>query len=221
VIIWPRTVLPPRSAQADPLPVTTSGPASLSGVRQVVAAPAAVWVITLQSIPVASVAQRLTFRALGAQIQGRANPVLVPVFDRVELRGSGSGVTYTAPHSDDSSHSDGSLYASGGSQAVVAAAASMGDVALSVTIVLGSLEAGQHLSIGNRLYRVARVDAVSGSTLDLIVWPPLRDDVVAGSEIELDNPVCKCRLYDDAGMNVTLEYGRTAFPTVKFLEDIT
>jgi hypothetical protein len=82
-------------------------------------------------------------------------------------------------------------------------------------------EPGQHVSIGLRLYRIKSIVNVTGNRTTCTFWPPAREDILAGAECEFDKPVCKVRLIDDAGLDLTLDTGRHGFPSITFIEDPT
>lgn len=220
-VYWPRGLLVPRHASINPAPATVAGVASLSGFRQAVASPAGVWLIVYDAIKVGQ-AQRLLWRALAAQIEGRANPIILPVYDREDLRPLGTAAAATAAHGDGAVHGDGTHYRSRRTQVVAAVAAARGAVRLTTTTLLGAtLHPGQHFSIGQRLYRIKAVEALSGANTTFTFWPPAREAILAGAEIEFDEPVCKVRLAEDGGMDLALDTGRHAFPSLTFIEDPT
>lgn len=219
VVIWPRSLFPPRHVAINPAPVTLSGPVSLSGFRQAIASPAAVWAIKYDLMRVTQ-SGRLPWRALAAQIEGRATPIVLPVYDREQLRPLAALASGGVTHSDGSSLSDGSLYRGGRVQVIAAAAAVAGAATLDVErIASGTLRPGMHFSIGLRLYRIKSVLSASGAMATLGIWPTLREAVLAGAELEFDEPVCKVRLADDGGLDLTLDTGRHALPSVSFIED--
>lgn len=218
-VYWPRGILVPRHAHINPAPATVAGVAALSGFRQAVASPAAVWSIAYDAIRVGQ-DQRLVWRALAAQIEGRASPIVLPIYDRADMRPLGASVALTAPHGDNAAHDDNAPYVSRRSQVLAAGAAARGASRLTATTILGAaLEPGQHFSIGHRLYRIKAIEAVVGASTTVTFWPTAREAILAGAELEFDEPVCKVRLAEDSGMDLALDTGRHAFPSVAFIED--
>ena len=222
MIVWPRHTLLPRVARSRAATPTISGAASLSGFRQAVASPAAAWRISFNAVPVITVAEEMIRRVLAGQIKGRATPILLPVHERPEFKSAGSGVAVSSPHDDTAPFSDGSLYVTAGSAAIVVGAAALGATSLTIRVVAGDpLRAGQHVSIGVRLYRIVSIESVDGDDHEVTIWPPARDDIADGADVELDDLVLKVRLADDLGLAVTSERGRFAHMTVSFIEDPT
>lgn len=220
LVIWPRSLLQPHSGAPNMAPATIAGPAALSGDRQTVASPAAVWVFKYEAIRVRQ-AQVLLWRALAAQVEGRTTPILLPVYDRDRNRPLGVAAGVATGHGDGSTFGDGSSYASNRAQFLAAAAVARGAIRMTATKILGTaLEPGQHFSVGYRLYRIKAIEAVAGADTTFTFWPPAREAIIAGSEMEFDAPVCKVRLTDDRGLDLDPELGRHAFPTVSFMEDV-
>lgn len=219
-IVWPRDLLRPRSVAVDSAPRTTGGAASLSGITQAVAVPAGVWTIRYDKFPVLTPDRVLAWRALAAQIEGRANRVVVPVWASVLMRDPPADPDPVA-HDDGAFFSDGSGYL-GSPFDITVAAAALGATAVTLAVARAPVEiaAGQDFSIGLRLYRIAALeDAGDGVHFAATVWPPLRDDVPAGSVAEFWRPVCQCRLASDKEMALPLDLGRFGTPSVSFIED--
>ena len=66
-------------------------------------------------------------------------------------------------------------------------------------------------------YRVLTFDPDTGA---MKFRPPLREAVVAGTELNFDDPVCRMRLASDDAMDLELALRRFGNPTVNFLEDV-
>lgn len=221
IIYWPRGILKPRHAPADPAPATIAGPAALSGFRQVVGSPAAVWSIAYNQISVSGNAVKI-WRALAAQIGGRANSIVIPIYDRERLRLVGIDEIDDEPHGDGEPLSDGAEYTSHRTHVIATADVARGAIRMTVeTILGGEIEPGHQYSIGHRLYRVMAIEAVDGAETTFTFWPTARDAIIAGAELEFDLPVCKVRLLADDAMNLALENGRNGFASIAFIEDPT
>ncbi|MDE4556455.1 hypothetical protein [Sinorhizobium meliloti] len=76
---WPLDILPPREIVADIAPRSMAAPAAVSGVQQVVASDAGLWKVALGGIPVVNGNAVLTWRAIAATLEGRIQPILVPL----------------------------------------------------------------------------------------------------------------------------------------------
>ncbi len=218
---WPCHVLKPRDVSFDIAPRSLAAPAALSGFGQVVASDAGLWKATFANIVVRSRQTVLAFRALGTLLEGRVNPVIVPLCRAWQPIVPGVEEADPVPHSDGAFFSDGTGYTTGTMSVQTTAAASVG--AVSIPIALGwpaEIEAGQHFSIGDRLYRIRSVTWASDLAATLTFRPPLRDFVALGAYLEFDDPVCRMRLATDREMDLTLELHRFGQPTVNFVEDL-
>jgi len=100
------------------------------------------------------------------------------------------------------------------------------DAAGAVTVnmqaaAIGDVQAGQHFSIDERLYRITGVTDNGGGNFDLSIWPPLRKAIAVGDWMEFDDPTCRMRLASDQEMNLDLQSRRFGNPTVRFVEDLS
>jgi len=218
-VIWPSAILKPRHVSIVPAHATTAGPVALSGYRQAVESPAGVWSATMSGFRIVSPAEIKMWRALSVQIKGRVTPVVVPVFDRDELLPIIGPPGYV-PHSDGSTHSDGTLYRTGRAQVITDQVVARGAVSMRVELIsAAAIEPGMHFSVGHRLYRVESITAIAGSKTTMRFWPMAREAMIAGAELDFDTPVCKVRFVDDGVMDHVLDHGRTSFPQIRCIED--
>lgn len=216
-IRWPCLALVSQDIAFNIASRSLSGPASVSGVSQVVASDAGIWTARLGNIVILSRDHVLAFRALAALLDGRLGTILVPAsraFQPVptEARGAYEAVV----HDDGATFSDGSGYRNRVIDVVAAAAAPARATTMTVEVrVAGDIQPGHYFSIDERLYRVRSFDAASGA---LGFRPVLREAVAAGTPLEFDDPVCRMRLAGDAEMDLELAMRRTALPSVNFIE---
>jgi hypothetical protein len=215
-------VLRPTSVSFDIAPRSLAGPASVSGFGQVVSSDAGIWKATLGGVLIKNKQHVLAFRAIANLLEGRLNPIIVPLcrmFQPVPDGAVKEGLYEPIPHSDDAPHSDGTGYVGQVIDVVAAADAPLRAVSMTVAVnYAGEIQAGQHFSIGDgRLYRVRTFDADTGA---LTFRPPLREAVTAGEQLEFDNPVLRCRLATDGEMDLELRGRKFANPTVNFIEDL-
>jgi hypothetical protein len=218
-IRWPCDVLRSQNIAADIAPRSLAAPSSVSGVAQVVASDAGIWKVTLGNVLVRDRASVITFRAIANLLEGRLNPILVPLCRAYQPVPAGSVGLYEAvPHSDDAFFGDDTGYVGRVIDVVTvgtwAARAVSGFVAVNYA---GTIEPGQHFSVGERLYRVRTFDPDIGA---MTFRPPLREAIPSGTNLEFDDPVVRCRLADDAGMDLDLSMRRFAQPSVSFVEDL-
>lgn len=221
---WPST-LTPQNVAFDIAPRTLAAPSSISGITQVVASDAGIWKATLGEIDIRRREQILAFRAIGVRLEGRLNPIVVPLCGAWQPRppgpADGSSLLAAVPHSDEAFFSDGSGYV--GIVNSVSLADALAVRATTADIVIdagGTIEPGQHFSIGNRLYRIRSVDYTSETEATITFRPPLREAADAGAALEFDDPVCLMRLATDNEMDLELALHRYGSPTVTFLEAV-
>lgn len=221
--LWPVNVLRPQRLSFDLAYRSLAGPSSISGVGQVVASDAAIWKAAFEQVIIRKgTSAVLAFRAISTLLEGRLNPVIVPVcpayqpFDP-EWRGVLNGV----PHSDRSPFSDGGLYRSRLIDIRLSSNIPLRGTTANVSIIVGvNLQPGQHFSIGDRLYRIRTVQMTGENTATITFRPPAREPVSAGTELEFDRPVCRMRLASDSEMDLSLDTNPWAYPSVRFIEDV-
>lgn len=191
---WPVSVLKPRNVTRHLAPRTTAGTVSASGFTQRVSVPAQAWVITYEGILVATEEQVRLWDSFGTYLEGGAVPVLVQLVGDPGTPGP-----------------DG----------VAVGDAAAGVVSLRVSRVGAAVLAGQHFTIGERLYRVLGVTVFGGDQYDLFFRPPLREPSLNGYLVSFNNLLVKCRLATDDEMILKLEPGRIGVGNVRFFEDPT
>lgn len=220
-LMWPMQVLRPRVVAFDIAPRSLAGPSSVSGAGQTVASDAGLWKVTLGDILVHNRQERLAFRAISTLLEGRLNPILIPLCRGDQPVPAGAveaGLYGTVPHDDDTPFSDGTEYAGTVIDVVAASDAAFRAVSMTITVnYAGDIESGQNFSIGERLYRVRTFDP---DTNELTFRPPLREAVTIGDQLEFDSPIGRFRLASDAEMDLELAMRRNGSPTVSLIEDV-
>lgn len=220
-IRWPIGILPARDVSFDIASRSLAGPTSISGKTQTVSTDAGLWKATLGSILIRDRNSRLAFRAIANLLEGRLHPILVPVCraDQPVVDGI-DGLYDEVPHSDDAFFDDDTGYV-GGSIEVLSAAMAVRAVSGAITIAYGgTLEPGQHFSVGERLYRLRTVEYTGTNTANITFRPPLREAVAYGDYLEFNDPVCRMRLVSDDQMDLELQLRRFGSPSVSFIEDV-
>lgn len=210
---YPKTVLPPRKVIPDIVPGTMDGGRGTPAAEQFSALDLGYWMIDLQEIPLASGPQKLAWRALSLNLQGRLGYADIPTYeDDVAPWPEFDGVPVTpdmATFSDGTIFSDGTWFddatiigrisvsaAAGGTQVVIDMSASPWPTQ--------PLDGGMDFSVKGatltRLYRISTVVAVVGDVFTVNVEPPLREAIRAGANANFEDPRCTCRLVDDQQM---------------------
>lgn len=224
-IRWPCSVLRAQNIAVDLDSRTLAGPASVSGATQVVSSDAGIFKVTLGGVVVKTRQQVLVHRAIAALLEGRLGSILIPICraygpsSNAILMDDQEALFNPVPHSDDSYFDDDTGYVGSLTDVVLAADAAVRATTLNVTVnyAADDIQPGEHFSLGERLYRIRSYDADTGV---MTIRPPLREAVPAGDELNFDDPVVRCRLASDDGMDLELSLRRFATPTIQFVEDV-
>jgi len=223
-ILWPFDVLTPQHPTFDIAPRSLSGPPSVSGKSQVTSSDAGIWKASYQEVPVVDAGKILAWRAVANLLEGRLNPILVPVtrfYQPVPDGAEEAGLYAPVPHSDNAWFLDGTGYISQVIDVTLAGSAPLRAVSATINVnVAGLIQPGQHFSIDGRLYLLRSVVYTSETAASITFRPPLREAASAGSRLEFDWPVCRMKLATDGEMDLPLESARWGFPTVNFVEDV-
>jgi len=147
-----------------------SGGQSLGGGEQIVFSPGARWGAQM-TLPIWNTEQLLAIRAFRSALKGRANPVLLPNFDRLHLPVPNPAATFKAPGFPI------------GSTDVIATFTAGGAVEL----------AGTQFGSNAHLYEIEASFAV-GADHHLTIWPPLRAAAVTGGNLYWIGSGCVCRM---------------------------
>lgn len=223
-IMWPINALAPRDVAFDIASRSIRAPATISGFSQVVASDAGIWKATLANIRVHGRENVLAFRAIANLLEGQANPILIPLcrgYQPIPEGAVEAGLYDEVPHDDESFFDDDSGYIGQVIRVLAAGHVAARAVSMPISIAYaGTIEPGQHFSIGERLYRVRTVTYETSSTATMTFRPPLREEVTAWTELNFDNPVCRMRLASDQEMDLMLQLRKSSSPTVNLIEDV-
>jgi hypothetical protein len=188
---WPHLILRPRDITRQYLARTTVGTVAASGFTQRVASPAGAWRIDYDGIVISTASELRHWDTFEAALDGGAVAIYVP------LIAEGQGTV------------DGALVG----------AHSQGSTTMVIRRIGDIIGTGYHVTVGNgRLHRVISVTALVND-YTCVVRPPLRADYPGATVVEIEMPICKCRLASDDAMRLTVTPGRLAVGSVKFLED--
>lgn len=200
--------------------MTQSGPLSLSGRSQVWQYDAGYWAADLTRIGVKRKNIKL-FRRFTAMMEGGANQVRVPTFDKFNQPWPVAGV-YSAPstgYTDGTHFSDGTGFSELAIKVRLLSDASVRATAINVTIeASGDIEGGEYFSHKDHLYLITRVLASIGTDQTWAIWPPLREEIRAGRRLNFDKPVCRMKLVNEGADDLNLEWLKYGFPNLSFME---
>lgn len=189
---WPHLVLRPGEITCQYLARTTAGTVAASGFTQRIASPAGAWRIRYGRIVIADITEVRAWRAIEAGLDGGAVSIYVPLVG--EEQGPVDGVLVGA-------HAEG-------------------DTVAVIRRVDALMQAGYHFAVGDgRLHRVVSVTSVSFDDYTCVIRPPLRADYPDATVVEIEMPICKCRLASDDAMALTVTPGGMAVGEVVFAED--
>ncbi len=219
---WPALLIP-TNVEFSLENMTRTGGVSILGNEQVVQAPSARWRASLD-ISIRGEEKVLAWRRLRAH--GRLSTFLVPVMDRYRQRnenGRKFGLLYTASIGCDELIFDLSGLGQDDTPvfATLAESAAINATQISVNYAQGidGLRPGQYFSIGNRLYMVDETWQVNeGDPTQIRFTPWLREDVAAGTTVNIDRPACLMRLESDNSGETTLRYRRSGSFSLNFVE---
>lgn len=195
---WPFDDLKPRDIGIYPMYGNIGGGVALTGKEAVSSSSAGYWRFVLGGIPVKTRANILAWRAIEAQLEGRANTIAIPIYDgkRAPWPDLPGGVIDAESFGD----------------------VEEGDTALQITPVnIDDLHPGMGFSVENRYYRIVTVQGES-AVYDVTIFPPVREAWSAGQSLEFRRPTCLVRLADDLGMTLDLDLHRFADVSVEFEE---
>lgn len=225
-IFWPYELLKPQAIRADIAPRNLRSPATESGFSQSVSNSAGMWNITFSNIPVYNTEMVKAWRAISAQADGQANPIILPMYDFLRAP-IPEGLTYSGfcanigkvLHSDNTPFDDDTSYENGGIDVTVAAGASVGATQIQVTKnTSGEIEPGQRFSINDRANQIKSIVSQDETSVTIKLSLPLREEIFNYEYLEFDRPRTKVILASDNEMFLDLKFNRQAFQTVKFVE---
>lgn len=194
-IVWPKCNLVPTHIDVQIVAPTVSPGRSLTSHERPIQPDAGFWRILLKEIKAWSETEILLWREIESTLNGRNKAILIPF--------------YEAPLS---------------STAVVAECSELaliGQVRIVITKLAGAhITAGTHFSAGDWGYRIERVFGTVGGVTSVLIWPPLRADIVQSEALDFNTPRVRCRLERDDGMNINLQLLRFGMADVAFVEDV-
>ena len=231
---WPST-LPILSIQFAMRMSSTSGGRSITGLEQVVVSSAGFWggQITFPVWRRGRGADRSTMqlaaRSVLALAQGRVNAFLLPVCDRGNTPAYIEGEPKLPPETFD----DGSMFDDGSGIVPREVPAHVGgDYEPGATRVIVNMLAGhapqpgQYFSVGNRLFLIQHSELYGGSLMapfvpaywELKVWPPVREAITDGDNVDFDRPHCLVRFATDDTAALIIQHRSISEVTLGFVE---
>lgn len=223
ITTWP-SVLKARIWDPHLRNLSASGGTSPTGRTQRIFGDAGLWEVRVSNIVVSDRARAAAYRALLARLRA-GEDILLPVRDLYQP--VGSRMTRSAMF--------------------LTAAAPLRATQVTLTVTGVDLEAGHHVSIGDRLHLVTEIvsgpaappilnqlvtrspwsskipwsSAVSGSANYTVkVLPPLRTGLASGVTARCRDMLLRCVLKDTADGDLDLDLGRHGSPSLTFIESL-
>lgn len=211
----------PDGFDADIEGRTIAGGESLSGAQDLIRTDGGGRVVVELADPFLDEPEAaLAWRAIAAYLDGGAQPIIVMICD---ARHQPTAGPVTVPHSDGAPFSDETEYSQSDSEVSIAADAALRATVLDldITTMPRGFLGGEWLSIDHpihrwRAYRIAEVLEQTATTARVSVRPPLREAVLAGTQVELAAPRCVMRL--DGEMRSPSRLGFAESPGARFVE---
>lgn len=184
-----------------------------------------VWRGALLQIPLVTPEKILLAEMMEAILDCGAEPLAVPRLPGLRAP-STYGVVEPVPHGDGSSFSDGALYGGSFVSGQTSEDASLFDSVLSFSwggpahLLGGDFEVAA--PEGPRMHRIKRFLSRSGVpgafAYQVEIAPPLRCDLIAGTEMNFADPHCLMRLANPDALAATLELNRYGVLDAEFVE---
>lgn len=211
VFNWPTTLVP-RDINIIPPNETSSSGASITNFQQFYPAIRPPFKLELAFPTLTTEAQVLAYRAFIARFRGRANNVLVPLFDAY----TAAPKAIRIPHSDGATFSDGAYYlqddivgvTASGTQGDTSIDADFGDTGLTI-------KAGQYFGINYNTY-IALAVHIDGA-VHTIEFSSSLHKTVTDATFRL-KPYMVAGLSEDNEGQHLLSYGKWSAPKVTLIE---
>jgi hypothetical protein len=210
---------------ANPIAFSRGGGRSLGGKERTARTDKGYWGITLDSIPVHSTAQRRTWNAIRTKLSGRSGLIAVPAWSfgsapYVEDAAWDEQQTMVAmPHSDGAPFSDGSEYVQGNIYVEMADLATIGETTIQLRSIVSADDlVGVRFSHRHALYETGPAIDIDGDVWTVPVFPAIRENISAGTQLEFDQPTCLVRMAEDTSMDIDFNVDRFTRPSVSFVE---
>jgi hypothetical protein len=228
---FPTALFVPESVNFSLEGAATSGGRSLSGLTQYASLDGGgYWTAGFGKINLWNIPKFKVFRAVAGLADGGAQPLIVPVADRLHQafavgqvkKGLGVG------NSDDTKFSDGALWPSEYITATLVGSHALRSTQVHFAFaggVAGGPTGGEYFTLwgvksGQRLHVLTGVTPQLDGSFIGTIRPPLREAFSDGVTMDFDNPRCQMAVPGAIGPTATqLRFGEA--PNLKFVENFT
>ncbi|MBB3972785.1 hypothetical protein [Hansschlegelia beijingensis] len=183
------------------------------------------WTLTLSDILISTPDEIRTWDAITGQMDEGVTPFAVPYLISATQPFVDSARSAPVPHSDGATHSDGSPF---GTRLIDCAIEQGADLRATRVKIrrkrAARFRGGERFSVthadwGPRLHKVIGVvDGQDSAVTTVDIRPPLRFPVSAGTDIEMDRPLCTMTISDPSGAGGPLQQRRFGTRTISFVE---
>ncbi|MGB5905750.1 MAG: hypothetical protein WBH00_23165 [Xanthobacteraceae bacterium] len=186
------------------------GPALNSDFEQVVPQQAQRWRASVR-LSVSTTEQIFALREMVTNLEGRANTIAVPAFDRARAPWAVNNLGQTNnPKFARRRSLDGTPYADPANLIDSLISATVYDNALlranqiNIDVTTGSMpQVGMYFSISSRLHVIKAIVDTDHTVSIVKIWPLLRADVTLGTPVNFTSPTCEMRFQtDDQGQDI-------------------
>lgn len=217
--IFPAHVFNPNSVRSYIERKTLSGGTSLSGVEDTVLTDGGGrWVIELSDIALDTPRQIRSWDSWNGYLNAGTADVLVPFVSIETAPRPALGRGYMPPsdiYANDPLYPTIVRFQAPYIIAKLAESAPLRATTLRITMQHGApIEGGERFSLGERGYRIRR--KLSDGLFQ--IEPPLREAVTAGTEVNFDWPVVRCRAVPAEDWSPAIEIGTYADASIRFVE---
>ncbi len=163
-----------------------------------------------------------TWNAIQVALQGRTGLVIVPAYyTGSRLQQIARTQSALAPHSDETSFSDGSLYSSEPPLVQMEEDAQIGATVVKLRALREGLKlAGIKYSYFHALYQTGPIISQEGGVVQVPIIPATRAKIPAGSVLSVKEPTCLMHLASDNEMDIVHGVSPITFKTLNFVEAV-
>lgn len=222
--IFPAHIFNPQAIKADAVPSMISGGESLSGITTTILTDGGgKWSVVYSGINLRAPRQLRLWDMWTSYMPGRAFLVpLVSLFTAPRPTTAGSLARPSALHADDPDFPTVVRQASPYIVASLTAPVALRATQMTMRVAQGArIEGGERFSINGRAFKIERVLSRSDQTVTVSTFPPAREALQAGADVNFEWPVVQCRLVGGQDLAPNQAFGRHAEVSISFVEDFS
>ena len=224
MFVFPAHLFNPTAVKADVSATEISGGVALNGDETTIQTDGGGrWQITYSGIVLRTPQMIRKWDAWTSYMPGKA--FLVPLVSLLTAPRPHAGGSIARPSSiaaDDDDFPEDVSYAVPQIIAETVHDAAARATQLVINVIQGArIEGGEKCSIGGRGFKIERVLSRSAQQATVIVSPPSRSSIAAGTAVNFDWPSVQCKLVLGQDLAPILSFGRRAEMAISFVEDFS